>query len=549
MMAMMLTSVSAMAQETYENARLMETDLNGTARYVGMAGAMEALGADISTISTNPAGIGMFRHSTISTSFGLVAQQGGQNFRTGNKVNASFDQIGFVYSARTNKTSYFNFAFNFHKSQNFDYILSAADALDRKSSQNGLSFVKAIGQDQVVGKDAKGNNLVVSGYNYDAKAGKGTMWWTSQLDNLYYNAFITDRSTGDPYWSGASGYMFNRANTGYIGEYDINLSGNINNRVYLGFTLGIHDVHYRGVSEYTETLVNSTNQEAGTLTVDDERRITGTGYDVKIGAIIRPVEDSPFRFGLSIASPTFYTLTSKNETRLINRLDNSKFSTPYDPVNPGYRATSSYEFKMYTPWRFGLSLGHTIDQFVALGAGLEYADYSSIDTREITGDYYDSWTRTYSRSSTSDREMNHHTERTLKGVVTAKVGAEVKLDKSMSLRFGYNYMSPMYKESGMKDFDVDSYGTNCSSATDYTNWKATHRLTCGLGFRFDHFNLDVAYQYQVRNGDFRPFQDAWGDYHYVLNNAQVEEKIDITSAPVRVSNKRHQLLMTLGYTF
>ena len=41
----------AAAQDTYESARLLGSDLNGTARYVGMGGAMEALGADISTIS------------------------------------------------------------------------------------------------------------------------------------------------------------------------------------------------------------------------------------------------------------------------------------------------------------------------------------------------------------------------------------------------------------------------------------------------------------------------------------------------------------------
>ena len=46
----------AAAQDTYESARLLGSDLNGTARYVGMGGAMEALGADISTMSTNPAG-------------------------------------------------------------------------------------------------------------------------------------------------------------------------------------------------------------------------------------------------------------------------------------------------------------------------------------------------------------------------------------------------------------------------------------------------------------------------------------------------------------
>ena len=45
------------AQETYENAKVSIEDLNGTARYVGSGGALDALGAEISTISTNPAGI------------------------------------------------------------------------------------------------------------------------------------------------------------------------------------------------------------------------------------------------------------------------------------------------------------------------------------------------------------------------------------------------------------------------------------------------------------------------------------------------------------
>ena len=59
------TTLSSMAQDTYESAKLMNQDLNGTARYVGMGGALEALGADISTMSTNPAGIGLFRHGSV----------------------------------------------------------------------------------------------------------------------------------------------------------------------------------------------------------------------------------------------------------------------------------------------------------------------------------------------------------------------------------------------------------------------------------------------------------------------------------------------------
>ena len=53
-------SVSALfAQTQYDAARIANTELNGTARFVGMGGAMGALGADISVIGTNPAGIAL----------------------------------------------------------------------------------------------------------------------------------------------------------------------------------------------------------------------------------------------------------------------------------------------------------------------------------------------------------------------------------------------------------------------------------------------------------------------------------------------------------
>lgn len=78
------------AQETYENEKLTGSDLNGTARYVGMGGAMEALGADISTMQSNPAGIGLFRRSQVTISGGLVMQGNAPAYVKGDKTNASF---------------------------------------------------------------------------------------------------------------------------------------------------------------------------------------------------------------------------------------------------------------------------------------------------------------------------------------------------------------------------------------------------------------------------------------------------------------------------
>ena len=136
---LLLGTATIGAQETYENTKLIDNDLNGTARYVGMGGALDALGADISVISSNPAGLGFISKSRADVSFGFVSQPGVSAFQQGKPTNASFDQVGFVYVMRNPRgdNNGFNFAVNYHKSRNFDYILSAVGDL-KNASQNTL---------------------------------------------------------------------------------------------------------------------------------------------------------------------------------------------------------------------------------------------------------------------------------------------------------------------------------------------------------------------------------------------------------------------------
>ena len=140
---MALTTLPSAAQETYENTKMVEDELNGTARYVGMGGAMDALGADISTLASNPAGIGLFRRSALNVSGSLVMQTNGEKFAGEGLTRASLDQLGFVYAVKNNSKSYINFAFNYHKSKNFAQILSASDKLEN-ASQNKLTALKYI---------------------------------------------------------------------------------------------------------------------------------------------------------------------------------------------------------------------------------------------------------------------------------------------------------------------------------------------------------------------------------------------------------------------
>lgn len=509
----------AAAQETYDNAPIAQQDLNGTARYVGMGGAMEALGADISTISSNPAGLGLFRKSYIGGSFGFVSQSDVESFKGGNVTNASFDQAGFVYAMRTSKRNFLNFGFNYHKSNNFDQILKVSNRLNG-ASQSKLSYIK--GTEGVFDIGTNGSGEFVG--NNDA---------FNQVDYLYYNALLHDGKADDGtenfVYNNANAFNFGRSNTGYIGEYDFNISGNSNNRFYWGITFGLHDVNYKGESAYAEMLVDDANKELGTVGINDSRKITGTGFDVKAGVIFRPVETSPLRIGLYVNTPVWYDLTTTNYTTLQN---NSSVGE-YDKG----KSAESYEFKFYTPWKFGGSLGYTVGNYLALGATYEYADYGTCDARINDGGYTDYW-GDWIDTSTRDEAMKQNIESSLKGVSTFKVGAEFKATPEFAVRLGYNYISPLYNKDGFKDGSLNSPGVYYSSSTDFTNWKSTNRITAGVGYTYKGWAFDIAYQYSQTNGDFYPFMNYY-DAGDLTNVAEA----------TKVSNKRNQVLFSLSYRF
>jgi hypothetical protein len=362
-------------------------------------------------------------------------------------------------------------------------------------------------------------------------------WAFSEAE--YMNAIVfncdVEKHLVDPtadwiYYNDANAYTFDRAHRGWINNFDFNVSGNSNDRIYWGITVGVKDVNYRGYSEYAETLVDRDDVPVGSVAISDERRIKGTGLDVTAGVIFRPSEESPFRIGLSVSTPTWYDLTASNDTYMLNN------------SSVGYwdkgQSHTDYDFKFYTPWKFGLSLGHTIGSQIALGFGYEFSDYTTSTNRVNKGDTY--WYDDYSYSpSYTDEAMKNNTDKSMKGVHTLRFGGEFKPVSDFAIRLGYNYVSSAYEENGMRDMTLESPGVSYASTTDYVNWKDTHRITCGFGYKVGGINIDLAYQYSMTKGDFHPFQPYVGDHSSTAWNTGV----------TGVKFNRHQLLLTLGYTF
>lgn len=506
----MMAFATANSQNLYDMSHLMGSELNGTARFVGMGGAMSALGGDISVINSNPAGIGIFRSSDFSTSFGLNSTSTESKFN-GTKMNEdksqfTFDQIGFVYSNKIgNNTSlrYVNFAFNYHKDKNFNRLFSAGGALNNMSqswqiaqemSKSGLTT------------EADFNNLINTENPY-------SKYWSQ-----YPVLGILGAKTGVIDWVGNTGKVmgwdgynnnYYSKETGGIDEYDFNVAFNIEDQFYLGLTVGVYDVNYKKYSSYTENLNDDYGKDNGGYTLDNYYKLSGTGVDLKLGMIVRPFVDSPFRLGLSVTTPTWYDLRESFNATLSSDIYTypEKYSqTLSDYLDDDYL---NYDFNFRTPWVFNLSAGTTVSNVLALGAEYEYEDYSSGKLTDMDG---------------YELGGNYGIKEYLKGVSTLKLGMEAKLMPQFSVRAGYNYTTAAFKSDAY--YALDSYNTR----TDFNNTKEKNTFTFGLGYKGNMFYADLAYKYDVYKSDFYAFDD-------------------LELPKTNVTNSRNQVLLTMGVKF
>src|SRR5665647_3418232 len=87
-MIVVLNCTLIIAQTEFDAQKYVQTDINGTARYMGMGGAFGALGGDASAIKDNPAGLGIYRKSELSGTMNIMMQNTTSNW---NDVKSIYD--------------------------------------------------------------------------------------------------------------------------------------------------------------------------------------------------------------------------------------------------------------------------------------------------------------------------------------------------------------------------------------------------------------------------------------------------------------------------
>ncbi len=535
----LLAGASATAQTPYMNENYMPTDLIGSARYVGMGGALGALGADMSASSSNPAALGLYRKSDGALTFSVLTQTEKPDLNA-DMTHMSFDQMGFVLSVpfMSDNVRFVNFGVNYRKKANFNQSFIADN-----NSLSGLSQTQQM-----------------------ADLLNNTQYYTPLAD-LMYESFLlnptdfahdaqgnvqTDKD-GNPLYGSydalSSDYNnYDRTTEGRIEEYDFSMAVNLKDRVYLGFTMGVDNVDYYSYSTYREfgtiaDIQGSSINDFEYYTLYNTQRVSGFGINLKIGAIFRPIEESPFRIGLTMETPTFYHLKSYSSCSIDSPMaedENGIYATDqyltyyYYPEDDKHKHKEELRMRIVTPWKVRVSLGHTVGTYLALGAEYEYANYAK--TKQGYFDdydwYYDGLVDYY--GTTRDPDMDALHKQTLRESHSFKFGMELNLTKNIAFRAGYNYYSPMFKEEARLDQTGDSPAFDYQTTTDFMNKGEVNIFTAGLGFHGKHFYGDIAYKFRMQSGDFYAFDDTY-----------LEGRL----SPVNVNLDTQQVFFTLGYKF
>lgn len=455
------------AQNEVDALRFSEIYYSGTARANSMANAFGALGADLSTASTNPAGIGVYKHGSIAFSPSVMMSNVQSTFNgtitPTDKLSMMLNNFGVVLATEpgTSDIRALNFSFGYNRTNNFKRNYNIAGVNDKGSMLDYFMI------------DANGSlpSEMNSYSTYHA-------WNTYLLDNIsgdttsYTNALWWDLSGAETPKYGENQSRIQQT-VGGAGEFFFNVAMNYKDFVFFGATVGLQSFYYHSVITYTEDNFID-NADLKSFTYIENITNNGSGINLKLGLIIKPTKF--LRVGGSFHSPTYFTVTDEYYTSLA-----SYWNSPDTEGNYNYSSETEenyFEYNLLTPMRLTGDLGIILGKFMLIGINYEYLDYSAM--RMSASDYM----------FVSENEAirnTYHAISNYRGGVEFRTGP-------LYLRGGYALLSSPYKDNKSVNFSKS-------------------QISGGIGLKVKNFFLDVAYVRDISN------------YNAYLYNGYIDEPV------------------------
>ena len=512
----------------------------GTARTMGMGNAFTALGADMISASLNPAGIGMyvsndvsitpmmqFAKSPTSNATGFYPKNTPKHQQRYKERSDRFGlgSIGGVATAYkgTGAVTNINFGFVYNRIADFNRNTAFASIANQGTESLANVFCTLANVDGLT-------------TNSDGRMpfGNDPFYWGPTL--AYKNGLINKDEQGwfiDRISPNAEVDQYSAVETrGSLGEYAISLGFNFRDVVYLGATLGIQSLNYTRTVFYGEDYIyTEENKPSGAdmpyqltyMNYEQRTRISGTGFNFKIGATIRPV--NWLRIGVAYHTPTYYGLTLRYGADMWSETysagDNPEgYDVPadgkmFDEVSsPIWEDAGPNSWNFRSPSRLLTGVAVTLGKRIIVSADYERSWYQSTRLQQ---------------SPILGLDYTGQMKEFFKGSNTVRVGAEAYLLPFLPIRVGYIWNGSTLRKG-------------------YEHIVATHPIptqqqyiTAGFGIKFSQtVYMDFAYQYgTTKYSSYQTF--------YAIDSEDANQNIE--SDLFTTNTNRHIAVVTLGFRF
>ena len=414
--------------------RFAERSTIGTARYVGMGGAMTAIGGDPSAAMVNPAGLGLYRRSEISVSIDETidnTQQVGCN-DTYQRTRFAAPQISAIWawgnSQKQRGLVYNNFMFSHNRLATFNRDIVVKGA--------GMGMVPTICN---ITNDEGG---VSEEFLVNKPWDNVDIGWLSILG---YEAYLIDPIENNK-WKPAVDFTdgsLSISETGTSDQYTLSWAGNISNQWYIGIGLNIPTINYtKHTSLREENKQNSSSAELKSMF-----HVSGVGVSGSFGLIYRPIQ--ALRIGASLQTPTILSLSRQSTGDMYSTIAGQK----YEVLTP---ESGVMDIDIASPLRTSVSVAGQMGKIGLIAVQYDYA---------------------------------HSNE--MEDIHTLRMGAEAQVTRGLFLNAGYVYESSFMKEDPKWLLGYNEIRTDM----DYRYTAATQYASAGIGYRSDVVVAQLAYQY------------------------------------------------------
>lgn len=484
----LISTTPLLAQTDADALRYSMLNYGSTARSLGMGNSFGALGADFSSLASNPAGIALYRKSEFTFSPLFSNRTTDANYigkdNSDNAFKFAFGNLGIVWASNRAKTSSYwkgvSFGIGYNRTNDFNGRYTASAANGKNSLlDNYLEALNGVDPDDIP------NN-----YPFDVD-----LAWQTFLIDTFTSGGNVNYFSALPY---AGALQTKTVETkGGQGEWDFTFGGNYDDRLYLGFTLGITSLRYEEESTWEEKDTEDTIPFFTSYQYNQDLKTTGSGINMKFGAIFKPAD--AIRLGIAIHTPTWYTLVDKYSASIRTDLQDGQIRSYAGPE------FLPFDYNVTTPFRVITSMALILGKQAAFNVDYEYLNYNQARIKPVD------------RSFSADfNPVNNALRKKYIGAHNLRAGIEFRFDQ-FRFRTGAFYATSPFKTSlrDTKENDLSRLG-----------------VTGGFGFREKKWYFDVGYCWSQQGSYYLP---------YTLNNQQTEG--------ITLKETTHRVLMTFGFVF